>query len=34
LLACAVKAARAVIKPKGRERERPREAKPKRARAP
>jgi hypothetical protein len=32
LPACAVKAARVVVKPEGREGERPREAKPKRAR--
>jgi hypothetical protein len=34
LLACADKAARAVVEPEGREGERPREAKPKRARVP
>jgi hypothetical protein len=34
LFANAVKAAQAVVKPKGREGERPREAKPKRAKAP
>jgi len=34
LFACAVKVAQAAIKPKGREGERPREAKPRRARAP
>jgi hypothetical protein len=34
LLAHAVKAASAVVKPEGREGERPREAKPRRARAP
>ena len=34
LSACAVRAALVVIKPKGREGERPREAKPRRARVP
>jgi len=34
LLACAVKSSAAVVKPKAREGEHPREAKPKRARAP
>jgi len=34
LLACAVKAAQVVVKPKGMEGERPREAKPMRARVP
>jgi len=34
LYSCAVKAASAVVKPKGREGERPREAKPRRAKVP